>query len=647
VFPSVPLRRRGLGLKVISMNQQPTASHQATPSISDDITSTLENITDGFMRFDGHWKLVYANAEAARIDRRPRASLLGKSLWELWPGVIGTQLEAEYRRVVMDQVTVQFENFYQPWNRWFAIKAFPAEDGLCVYFNDITDRKQAEQALRLSEEKYRTLFESIDEGFCIIEFFDGPHGPLSDYVHVEANPAYTINAGIPDIVGRKVRELVPDEAEEWVKIYRNVLVTGQPVRFERELVATGRHLDLAAFRIEPAERRQVAVLFKDITQRKQAEERLREADRRKDEFLATLAHELRNPLAPIRTGLQVMKLAGDNAAVIEKTRRMMERQVSQMAHLLDDLLDLSRISQGKITLQTNRLRLADALQDAVDAVWSFMEERDHDLVLDVPDEPIYVDGDRTRLSQVFVSLLNNAAKYTEGNGRIKVTMERQSDDVVVVVQDNGVGIPVSMLPKVFDIFTQVDRSLEKSQGGLGIGLSIVKQLVEMHGGQVAAESDGHRQGSRFTVRLPAIRATLITPSGKDSDELPKVSARRRILVADDNRDAATSLAMLLRILGNETQTAHDGLEALEVAAEFKPDVVLLDIGMPNLNGFDACRRIRREPWGKKIVIVACTGWGQDEDRRKSQDAGFDIHMVKPIDPAVLEKLLAELPATEA
>jgi signal transduction histidine kinase len=502
---------------------------------------------------------------------------------------------------------------------------------------------ETEQALRASEQKYRALFESIDEGFCIIEFFDGPHGPLSDYVHVEANPAYTINAGIPDIVGRKVRELVPDEAEDWVRIYRDVLLTGRPVRFERELVATGRHLDLAAFRIEPVERRQVAVLFKDITLRKRAEQELKDADRRKDEFLATLAHELRNPLAPIRNGLEIMKLAAGDAAAVEQARAMMERQIGQMAHLIDDLMDLSRISRGKIVLQKTRLRLGDALQDAVDTARPHIVERGHELVIAVPPEPILVDADRTRLSQIFGNLLNNAAKYTERGGRIRVAVERHDHDVTVTVADNGVGIPAPMLPKVFDIFTQVDRSLEKSQGGLGIGLSIVKRLVEMHGGTVAAESDGHEQGSSFTVRLPVVAAVAPSVDHPEGSGKPASSHRRRILVADDNRDAARSLTLLLRILGNDTQTAHDGLEALEIGATYLPDVVLLDIGMPNLNGLDTCRRMRQEPWGKNIVIVACTGWGQDDDRRKTQDAGFDTHMVKPVDPAALEKLLAGYP----
>ena len=390
---------------------------------------------------------------------------------------------------------------------------------------------------------------------------------------------------------------------------------------------------------------------RDITTEKAAADELRrlmadlsEADRRKDEFLATLAHELRNPLAPLRNGLQIMKLAGGNPDAVEKSRSMMERQIGQMAHLIDDLMDLSRISRGKIVLQKTRLKLAESVQDAVDTARPLIEERGHELVVEVPPEPLYVDADRTRLAQVFGNILNNAAKYTDRKGRIRLAVRRQGGEVVVTIEDNGVGIPAHMLTHVFDMFAQVDRSLEKSQGGLGIGLNIVKKLVEMHGGSIVAESDGHGAGSRFVVRLPVV-LTVTTDRLDDHNGVQKAKpARRRILVVDDNRDGATSLATMLRIMGNDTQAAHDGLEAVAVAEAFKPDVILMDIGMPRLNGYEACRRIREQPWGRNVVIVAQTGWGQEDDKRKSQEAGFDFHMVKPVDPAALEKLLSELQA---
>jgi len=342
-----------------------------------------------------------------------------------------------------------------------------------------------------------------------------------------------------------------------------------------------------------------------------------------------------------------MKLAGDNPDAVEKSRSMMERQVGQMAHLIDDLMDLSRISGGKIVLQKARLKVSDVVQDAVDISRPLIEERGHDLVVDVPPEPLYVDAYRTRLAQVFGNLLNNAAKYTETGGRIRVAVERQGSDVVVAVEDNGVGIRADMLNMVFDMFAQVDRSLEKSQGGLGIGLNIVQRLAEMHDGSIVAESGGYGAGSRFVVRLPVALA-VTTDRPDDHDEVPKAKpARRRILVVDDNRDGANSLAEMLTIMGNDTQTAFDGLEAVAVAEAFKPDVIVMDLGMPRMNGYEACRRIRGEPWGRNVVMVAQTGWGQEDDKRKSQDAGFDCHMVKPVDPESLEKLLATCRADTA
>lgn len=615
----------------------------------------LESISDAFFALDRNWRFAYLNSAAERLLQRTRADLIGRNIWEEFPAAVGSTFEREYRRATADRVTVQFQAYYPPpLDCWYAVRAYPTSSGLAVYFQDDTDRRRAEAELRRqadrlreSEERYRTLFESMDEGYCVIEFLDGPHGPLSDYVHVQANPAFTANTGIPDIVGRKVREVVPDEAEEWVEVYRNVVVTGQPVRFERELVATGRHLELAAFRIGPPEQRQVAVLFKDVTDRRRAEDALKDADRRKDEFLATLAHELRNPLAPIRNGLQVLRLAGADGRVAADARTMMERQLGQMVHLVDDLLDLSRISRGKIELRKERVELAGVVQQAVETSRPLIEQAGHALTVALPSVSLYVDADVTRLAQVFSNLLNNAAKYTDRGGRIELTVRRAGGEAVVSVADDGVGIPAHMLPRVFEMFTQVDRNLERAQGGLGIGLSIVKRLVEMHGGSVEARSGGQGMGSEFVVRLPVVVPDAAAGREVDGTAGPVNGVRRRILVVDDNRDSAESLAMMLTLMGNDTRTAHDGLEAVESAPAFGPDVILMDIGMPRLNGFDTARRIRSEPWGKGVVLVALTGWGQEEDRRKSQEAGFDHHLTKPVDPARLEKLLAELRANTA
>jgi len=371
---------------------------------------------------------------------------------------------------------------------------------------------------------------------------------------------------------------------------------------------------------------------------------LRESDRRKDEFLATLAHELRNPLAPIRNGLQIMRLGGNNKESVERTQGIMERQLGQMVRLVDDLLDLSRISRGKIELRRERIELSTIVNSALETCDSAIKQQGHELTLNLPEEPVYVDGDRTRLAQSLCNLLGNAVKYSDKGGHIWLTVERQGSEAVVSVKDAGVGIPASMLPKVFDMFTQADRTLEKAQGGLGIGLAIVKRLVEMHGGSVEARSEGHGKGSEFVIRLP-IALSPVRKRPVDSEAIPAGrTACRRILVVDDNVDAASSLSVMLDIMGHQVRTAHDGESGIEVAAAFHPDLILMDIGMPKLNGYDACRRIREQPWGENIEMVALTGWGQADDRRKSQEAGFDRHMVKPVDLDVLTKLLAHCPS---
>jgi signal transduction histidine kinase len=370
---------------------------------------------------------------------------------------------------------------------------------------------------------------------------------------------------------------------------------------------------------------------------------LQDADRRKDEFLATLAHELRNPLAPIRTGLQLLRMADGDSRAAEGARTMMERQTAQLVRLVDDLMDVSRISRGKMELKKERVGLAAVVAAAVETSRPLVEQMGHDLTVELPDRPVWLDADPTRLAQVFMNLLNNAAKYSDRGGRIRLTAKRFADEVEVVVRDGGIGIPADKLNVIFDLFSQVDRSLEKAQGGLGIGLSLVRRLVDMHGGTVEARSDGPGKGSEFVVRLP-VAADRAAPGRASRDGEPAPKSALRILIADDNRDGADSLSDMLQIMGNDTRTAYDGEAAVAAAAEFRPDVVLLDIGMPKLNGHDACRRMREQPWGADLVLIALTGWGQEEDVRRSHDAGFDRHMVKPVDPVALMQQLVGLQA---
>jgi CheY-like chemotaxis protein len=327
--------------------------------------------------------------------------------------------------------------------------------------------------------------------------------------------------------------------------------------------------------------------------------------------------------------------------VVEQCRSVIERQVVQMIRLVDDLLDVSRISRGNIELQKTQLPLSVVIADAVEASRPLIEEMGHELTVTVPSMPIVVDADATRLTQVFMNLLNNSAKYSERGGHIWLTVERQGSDVVASVRDAGIGIPEDKLTSIFEMFSQVDRSLEKSQGGLGIGLNLVRRLVELHGGRIEAKSDGPGRGSEFIVRLPVVvEASVPQRANEEASSAPK--SELRIQIVDDNRDSADTLAMMLKIMGNDTRTAYDGKEGVELAEEFRPNVLLFDIGLPKLNGYEACRLIRQLPWGNKVVMIAVTGWGQEEDRQRSHDAGFDYHMVKPVDASSLMKLLAEL-----
>jgi PAS domain S-box-containing protein len=390
------------------------------------------------------------------------------------------------------------------------------------------------------------------------------------------------------------------------------------------------------------------LVFRDVTERRQVEQQIRqqaaslaEADRRKDEFLATLAHELRNPLAPIRNALSILHVASDNREMLDRAREMMTRQVGQMVRLIDDLLDVSRISRGKLQLRKQRVELAPVINQAVEACRPLAESAGHEMTISLPPQPVYLNADPIRLTQVISNLLDNACKFTQHAGRIRLTAERQGGDVVVAVKDNGIGIPPDRIDGIFELFAQVDRTLEKSHGGLGIGLTLVKRLVEMHGGTVEVHSEGQGKGSDFLVRLPVVVEQPLPSSEGSADEI-RPSGPRRILVVDDNRDNAESLAMLFGLNGNEMHMAYDGEQAVEVASKVRPDVILLDIGLPRLNGYDVCRRIREERWAKHTVIIALTGWGQEDYRRRSTDAGFNGHLVKPVNHAVLAKLMAEL-----
>ena len=375
------------------------------------------------------------------------------------------------------------------------------------------------------------------------------------------------------------------------------------------------------------------------------EDRLREADRRKDEFLATLAHELRNPLAPIRNAVAILR--SDQAGECERdaAENIIDRQVTLMVRLIDDLLDVSRITAGKMPMRRTELQLKEVLSLSIATVQPHLDHAGHHLTVAIPDHPIPIDGDEARLAQVFGNLLHNACKYTESGGEIDLRVSLPNDrEVAVSVRDNGIGIPPEFMPRLFDKFSQVAPALDRSQGGLGLGLSLVHGIVAAHGGRVEARSAGSGRGSEFVVYLPLLERTPQPFAPARGGEERGAEVSRRVLVVDDNHDSAESMAMLLRAYGHLVETAHDGEAALQAAENLRPDAVLLDLGMPKLNGFEVCERLRATGWGKSILVIAQTGWGQAQDRARSMEAGFDAHLTKPIDPDAVHEMLNSLKA---
>lgn len=510
---------------------------------------------------------------------------------------------------------------------------------------DLTERKEAQKALQAAEERFDFVRRSSGVGFW---YCDLPFDVLQwdeqvkTHFHLPPDAQVTINTfyekihpadreptrtAIDESIKQKTRYDVfyrtvdsSSGAEKWIRAIGRTTYDsgGSPIRFDGVTI--------------------------DVTEQKRTESQLREvaaalseAGHRKDEFLATLAHELRNPLAPIGNALQLLRLSSD-APTLEHARNVMDRQLTHMVRLVDDLMDVSRITRGKVDLRKEPVPLSTVIHSAVETSRPLLESMGHSLRTVAPPTSLMVDADLTRLAQVFSNLLNNAAKYSDPGSKITLTASQEAKEVVIRVKDAGIGIASDQLPHIFDMFMQVGRSFDRSQGGLGIGLTLVKRLVEMHHGTVEAKSEGVGKGSEFIIRLPLLSSGAKT-TFKSQNEKLELNTSLRILIVDDNKDAANSLAMMLKLMGNITQTAHDGEEGVRLAKETRPDLILFDIGMPKLNGLEACQLIRQQPWGKAIAMIALTGWGQEEDRRRSQDAGFDYHLVKPVDINTLLQIL--------
>jgi PAS domain S-box-containing protein len=502
----------------------------------------------------------------------------------------------------------------------------------------------AKRASLHSEERYRSLVMASSQ----VVWSTNAAGEV-----IEDLPTWRAFTGqtAEEMAGRGwARKIHPDDVEQVIEVWERSLATGTPHENEfRVLDADNTYRHVLARAIPVFEQdgriREWVGTLADITEKKKNEHEMREASRRKDEFLAMLAHELRNPLAPIRNAIQVLRSLAAHDAQLEWARDVIHRQLQHLTRLVDDLLDVSRITQGKITLRKEKVELAGVVARAVETSRPLIEARRHQLSVALPSEPIWIEGDSTRLAQVIGNVLNNAAKYTEEAGRIWLSASSAGGEVVLRVRDSGVGIPADVLPRVFDLFTQADRSLDRSQGGLGIGLTLVRNLVEMHGGRVEALSAGSGHGSEFVIHLPVLvqekrAAEIERPANLDQTAR---SVSLRILVVDDNLDSAESLALLLQFGGHDVRMAHEGETALDTAFAFLPQVVVLDIGLPKMDGYEVARRLRQQPAMRHSFLVALTGYGQDEDRQRSKDAGFDHHLVKPVDPSELQSLLTSIP----
>lgn len=538
--------------------------------------------------------------------------------------------------------------------RWFSPFPTPIRDGggrIVGGINmlmDITERKEADDRRREEDLRYRTLVEQV-----------------KDYAIFRTDPdgiATTWNEGVKrlfgfdeaEFIGKDVAHLIFTNEDVEHDVPRQELVLAAEIgqvsndRWMRRKDGTRFYAMGVTSALRDADGTLVGFtkVKRDQTTQKRLEDdllrssaELSEADRRKNEFLATLAHELRNPLAPIQNALRVMRVANGDAEAMRTASGMLDRQVHQMVRLVDDLLDVSRISRGTIALRREQTELMSIVAAAVDSTRSNFECASQSVSIGLPGFSVYVDGDPVRLSQVVGNLLNNACKFTDNGGRISVTLTTEADEAVLRIRDSGIGIAADQLTSVFALFTQVDTSLERSAGGLGIGLALVKSLVELHGGSVEARSEGPGRGSEFEVRLPIATAASESAAFNAEASPERPVDPLHILIADDNTDSAESLSILLRLEGHTTRIAVDGVEAVELAEQLRPDVIVLDIGMPRLNGLDACRSIRQQRWSAKTLLIALSGWSQDADRRKSEEACFDAHLVKPVDHEALENLL--------
>jgi PAS domain S-box-containing protein len=622
---------------------------------AEEIVATLR---EPFLVLDGSLRVKTANASFYRAFQTSEDKTAGRFIYDLGDGqwdipVLRTLLEEAIPKAIPVHDFEVAHDFpaIGPRNMLLNARRFPPEGGhsslVLLAIEDVTERKRMDATLQDSELRFRRLFQTAKDGILIL---DAAQGTI-----IEANPFICGLLGFEpgDFLGKELWEIgLFQDKDANQDAYRELREKGY-IRYEHLPLRTrgGDEVEVEfVSNLYMVGDRQVAQCnIRDITQRSRMERQakaqaaaLADLHRRKDEFLAMISHELRNPLSPILNAVHLLRLQGDESLIQQEARRIIERQVGQLSHLVDDLLEVARFTSGKIRLHLMRLDLRGVVERGVDSARPLIDARKHKLTVSVPAAPIWLDADPTRLEQVVVNLLNNAAKYTDEGGRIWLEARAEGHEAVLTVRDTGIGIDLERFPDIFDLFTQADRSLDRSQGGLGIGLSLVQRIVDMHWGTVEVRSDGLGRGSEFTVRLP-----LKAGAAKEPPVTLAVSADRpahvgHVLVVDDYLDSAEILAKLLRLSGHEVRTAHTGPDAIDAATASRPDVVLLDIGLPGLNGYEVARRLRQDARLKGIWLVAMTGYGNDADRQLALEAGFDRYVVKPVDFRNVKELITTL-----
>jgi PAS domain S-box-containing protein len=621
-----------------------------------ELETLYESMPIGLAQLDRDLRFVRVNAVLAEMNGISAAEHAGKPLAEIVPD-LAPKIEAEFRRVVetgeprLDvEITGETDSapgIQRTWREsWFPLRDAEGRiTGLNVIAQEITERRRAQDELRRLTEELQIVTDTMAAPVTRC-------GKDLTYLWVNRHYAEWLERPVEEIIGRPIEHVVGEAAMQRLRPHFERVLRGETVRYEDQVDfrGIGRRWIQAVYSptydTAGAVDGWVAVVV-DIQARKEAEDELRVADARKERFLATLAHELRNPLAPLRNALEILKHPSVTPAAADAARGTMERQLSHAVRLVDDLLDLSRINRDALELRLEKCELAAIVAQALETARPYIDGGNHPFEVSLPDVPVVLRADPVRLSQVLSNLIHNACKFSDPGQPVRLTVRHDEGWVQISVRDEGIGFEPENRERLFEMFAQFSPSLARSRGGLGVGLSIVRRLVEMHGGRVEAFSAGPGKGSEFRVSLPEIALSTSAAAPFLRVPPPSPMAAKRILVVDDNRDSASSLAALLELSGNAVRTAHDGFEAVRLTEEFEPDVVLLDIGLPGIDGYEAARRIRSLARGRKILLVAVTGWGQSEDRKRSRQAGFDHHMVKPLRASALETLLANFSGTNA